>query len=298
MAAATPVVVEALTAALGDLLNRDAYVRQVKNRNEWWVTDPLLSFVQHGSKVGISGYRAGFFVDADQDDLSFFMTHAPVIARLFRDNFSIDTLRDAVIATAMYRSRSHLIWSSRVGQRGRFPAAEIVETDPRTFVETLDEWDREVGLKRDLFPTLGRRKDGEGKPIRRGHDFRVLLAEPASHLSPQAIQSVVRDCWPLFRLMYPSSPIESRDASLARSLRSAHVPRACEVARIAGIAALPAATVACDGPIEGAHIKPHAKGGNDRVENGLWLCRLHHRATEGRLSGTRAEPRLAKRGKQ
>ena len=33
MAAATPVVVEALTAALGDLLNRDAYVRQVKNRN-------------------------------------------------------------------------------------------------------------------------------------------------------------------------------------------------------------------------------------------------------------------------
>jgi predicted restriction endonuclease len=43
----------------------------------------------------------------------------------------------------------------------------------------------------------------------------------------------------------------------------------------------------CSGPIEGAHIVPHKDGGSDKLENGVWLCNLHHRLTEGKLEGQR-----------
>ena len=44
---------------------------------------------------------------------------------------------------------------------------------------------------------------------------------------------------------------------------------------------------ACSGQIEGAHIKPYKDGGSDKLENGVWLCNLHHRLTEGKLEGCR-----------
>jgi hypothetical protein len=44
---------------------------------------------------------------------------------------------------------------------------------------------------------------------------------------------------------------------------------------------------ACSGQTEGAHIKPHKKGGSDKLPNGVWLCQRHHRLTEGKLDGKR-----------
>ena len=43
----------------------------------------------------------------------------------------------------------------------------------------------------------------------------------------------------------------------------------------------------CDGIVQAAHIKPHHKGGSDKLTNGLWLCEKHHRMTEGKLTGSR-----------
>jgi hypothetical protein len=48
----------------------------------------------------------------------------------------------------------------------------------------------------------------------------------------------------------------------------------------------------CAGQVQGAHIKPHAFSGLDKAENGLWLCEHHHRATEGKLQGTRGAVRF------
>jgi hypothetical protein len=64
---------------------------------------------------------------------------------------------------------------------------------------------------------------------------------------------------------------------------AAGIPQACEVERIVG-----GPRSQCDGsPVQAAHIIPYVAGGNDRPTNGLWLCGKHHRATEGRLAGSR-----------
>lgn len=41
------------------------------------------------------------------------------------------------------------------------------------------------------------------------------------------------------------------------------------------------------GVVQAAHIKPHSKGGSDKLTNGLWLCEKHHRMTEGKLTCSR-----------
>ena len=84
--------------------------------------------------------------------------------------------------------------------------------------------------------------------------------------------------------LYPSKPIFKRNASLNRSLLK--VFRQCEIDNVIGIPD-EIREKECFGQIEGAHIIPHKNGGSDKLENGLWLCNLHHRLTEGKLEGNR-----------
>ena len=84
--------------------------------------------------------------------------------------------------------------------------------------------------------------------------------------------------------LYPSKPLFKRDASLNRSMQK--IERKCEFRAIQG---LPQEILdaGCDGIVQAAHIKPHHKGGSDKLTNGLWLCEKHHRMTEGKLTGSR-----------
>ena len=84
--------------------------------------------------------------------------------------------------------------------------------------------------------------------------------------------------------LYPSKPLFKRDASLYRSMQK--IERKCEFCAIQG---LPQEILdaECDGIVQAAHIKPHHKGGSDKLTNGLWLCERHHRMTEGKLTGSR-----------
>lgn len=287
-----PQVVAFTTTAVERKLGRPPYVRQVKNGDEWFISDPVFSFVQHGFRRGATGYRVGFFHSSSRDELAFYMVHAPTMARVFKSNFSTETLLAVAEATNLYRKRSYMFWSSRTARRHGASIAAIDCLTPADFTREVLEWDRDVNLQRDLFPEVGNQGSGTGKAKWAGNDFGLLLSEQTSTLAPEQFQTVVDAAWPLFLLLYPQEALEQRLACLARNLTSAGVQPVCEYHRIAGVEEVPERFSNCLGSLEGAHIKPHAFGGTDLASNGLWLCQYHHRLAEGRLTGDRNAPRL------
>lgn len=283
-----PQVVMTLARAVEEKIGRPSYVRQVKNRDEWFVTDPMFSFVQHGLRKGVTGYRVGYFYSADDDDIAFYMVHSPVMAQLFKKNLRIPTLVHVIETTAPLRSRSYLHWSSRTAWKEGKKWQYIQEIALADFLSVLQVVDDKHGFVNDLFPRIENQKTGVGSARSAGNDFFLLLAEQISGLSEKHLASVVHLSWPFFLCLYPVEAIEQRVASLARNLNAAKSPKSCEYSRIKNIPSEADISALCRGTIEGAHIKPHSLGGSDRLENGLWLCQYHHRETEGRLMGSRS----------
>lgn len=284
---AIPHIVTMLADTLGRKLGRPSYVRQVKNRNEWFVTDPMFSFVQHGLHKGATGYRVGFFYFAEEDGIAFYLVHSPIMAQLFKKNLRLPSLIHVASETASLRQKSFLQWSSRSARRQGKKWTLIEETFVEDFVAVLHDVDSAHGFVSDLFPPIENQKTGNGSAKWAGNDFFLLLAEGVSALSNDRLASVVELSWPLFVCLYPVFAIEQRVASLARNLAAANLPKRCEYCCIADRPSESGVSALCRGEIEGAHIKPHSLGGTDRMENGLWLCQYHHRETEGRLVGSR-----------
>jgi hypothetical protein len=106
----------------------------------------------------------------------------------------------------------------------------------------------------------------------------------AKGFSKNDITEIIEKSWDLFLWLYPSKPVFTRNASLNRSLQK--IENKCEIGKIRN---LPEAILktTCSGHVEGAHIKQHKHGGSDKLANGIWLCKLHHRLTEGKLDGKR-----------
>jgi hypothetical protein len=74
-----PRIVQWLTDAVGEKLGRPAYCRKVLNQDEWYISDPVFSFVQHGMKKGTTGYRVGYRVDLGQKAIFFDLINSNVI---------------------------------------------------------------------------------------------------------------------------------------------------------------------------------------------------------------------------
>jgi hypothetical protein len=287
-----PEVVLLLATALEARLGRPAYIRKVVNQRAWYITDPVFSFVQRGLNTGLHGYRAGFYVDftSKPHHLDFLLVHSPTLARVFKRNLTVETLCDVAKATARYRTEHVLYRDSRRAQL-TLEGREIRADSIRGFLEELRSFEERHGLVRDLFPrTWNRGRTGKAGPHATwaGNTFQLRICDEAEDVcSERAALQLVRQAWPLFRCLYPGKAKEVRTAHVARRLRDGKIPRRCELALLAlpQGARLPSR---CDGPLEGAHIVPYARGGTDRLDNSLWLCRRHHRATEGRLSGRRS----------
>lgn len=283
-----PVVVQHLLETVRDKLGRPAHSRQVKNKEEWYVCDPVFSFVQHGMKKGTTGYRVGFKVDLPKHELWFELVHSPLMARLFKRNLVLSSLAEVVKSTAVYRNRHCLYRSSNqvfstTGQDGAaFHSPALPD-----FVSQIEAFDKTYGFAKDLFPKRENTGKKGGKAPCAGNTFYLLLADkPETLASRSDVARVVSAAWPLFLWLYPAKPIQGRSANLARHMKAKGIPQVCEFSKIqfpAGVSIPPQ----CDGSLQGAHIKPEKKGGSDRPENGLWLCELHHQATEGKLEGKR-----------
>jgi hypothetical protein len=276
-------------AALSRKLGRPAAARKVKNYNEWWITDPVFSFIQRGMQKGVTGYRAGFHYNSETDELSFYLVHSRLMATFLKSNITTEILVQVIDQTWRFRDTNYLYWSSRVAknQVDSQGIMTIQSLNLKLCKSQIRQFDKQHGLANDLFP-IHRRKDGK-KAIYEGNDFFVLLGENCITLSQQEIAELLDSSWQLFCCLYPTEPLERRAAALARSLRSAKISRECEYVTILGLPNARTIAKRCAGQIQGAHIKPHAFGGSDKAENGLWLCEHHHRATEGKLQGTRGK---------
>lgn len=282
-----------LDEAVSERLGRPAHRRKVKNQNQWWITDPVFSFVQHGMRKGQTGYRAGYFLSAmGSPFIAFFLVHSPLLAALFKRNLVFSTLTSVLEQTQDYRRQHRVHWSSRFASVNVNPNVCVESRDHDEVIDVLRNFNRKFGFVDDLFPRVPNRGVSGGKAPVAGNDFFVRLADKVSRIGTRGgIQKLVDLSWPLFLCLYPVSAIEKRCASLARALKSLKLEHRCEFSRIRkprshGL------SLECRGTLQAAHIKPHSRGGSDRPENGLWLCEFHHRLTEGKLEGHRGRTEI------
>src|SRR4051794_12670044 len=109
-------VVTRLTDAVSQKLGRPAYCRQVRNRDDWYVYDPVFSFVRRAK--GGSGYRVGYRVNFDDDQsIDFTLVHSASLAKLFKHNLILSTLIEVSRATAEFRSSHWVYRSSKLAYR-------------------------------------------------------------------------------------------------------------------------------------------------------------------------------------
>ena len=292
-----PQVVQRMVEALTFRLGRPASCRKVKNLQEWFVYDPVFSFIQKGMKKGATGYRVGYWLNfsdwfnfGNQPHFLFCLVHSPLMAKLFKHNLVVSSLLDVIQRTAEFRESHWLYRSSRVAQRHGHDGDRIEAGSAAELVAQIQDFNEAHDFIKDMFPrTWSRGKKGTlGKHARyAGNTFYLPLCDkPAALDSRAAVTRLVESSWPLLLCLYPIEPIERRYTDLARNLRSKSILRVCE---FGAIRFPPGAAIngLCRGEVQGAHILPDSKGGSDRIENGLWLCEYHHRITEGHLSGRR-----------
>jgi hypothetical protein len=278
--------------AIGERLGRPAHSRKALNRDEWYVYDPVLSFVQRGMRKGQTGYRVGYKIDSVSREVSFVLEHSPIIARLFKHNLVLSSMIAVVRSTEEFR-RTHWVYrSSRQAVRLGFKSHGIAGSSLAEFVSQLEEFDARYGFVKDMFPKRPNTGKGGGTAPVAGNTFYLALADrPELFDSQHGVRLLVERSWPLFLCLYPVEPIEGRSASLARNMRVRGIPAVCEFGSIV-FPESNSISPLCRGAIQGAHIKPDALGGSDRPENGVWLCEYHHRATEGKLAGRRSDSGL------
>ncbi|MBE9229107.1 HNH endonuclease [Phormidium sp. LEGE 05292] len=291
-----PKVVVQLTDAVSEKLGRPAYCRKVLNRDEWYINDPVFSFIQRGTKNGGLGYRVGYYVDLNNHEVWFVLLHSVVMAKLFQNNLAFSTLIEVLKKTADFRDIHWLYRSSKQAVKLGFNDGERIDSESiRDFIRQLEDFDEKYGFVKDLFPKRLNTGKGGGFAFGAGHTFYLGLVDKFELMySTENIKRLIELTWPLFLCLYPIEPIEKRSACLARNMKVAGIPKECEFSLIQFTSESTLSPL-CRGQIQGAHIKPHAEGGSDRPENGIWLCEFHHRITEGKLKGQRKGKDLAVR---
>lgn len=287
-----PGAVTRLLDAVSAQLGRPAHCRKVLNRQEWYVYDPVFSFVQRGMRKGLTGYRVGYKIDFDPLEIRFVLVHSPLIAKLFKRNLVLASMIAVLRATEEFRKWHWLYRSSKQAVLGGVDGGHIEAESLSDLVGQLEQFDRRHGFVKDLFPRRQNTGKGEGAAPAAGNTFYLALANrPEVFDSASQLTLLVERTWPLFLCIYPVEPIEKRSASLARNMRAAKIPQRCEFCGIKGLGQLAnesSISPLCRGAVQGAHIKADAVGGSDRPDNGIWLCEYHHRATEGKLAGRRS----------
>ncbi len=284
-----PEAVRILTDTVSGKLGRPAHCRKVKNREEWFVYDPVFSFVQLGMRKGGTGYRGGYKYQAADNTLWFILVHSPVLAALFKRNLVFSSLLAVVKTTAKYRQIHYLQWDSKCAFEEKLPGSYLFcrKSDTKEFIDEIKHFDENVGFTSDLFPVLPNTGKGGGKAISAGNTFYLRLADAIEPTNlAKSLKELISLSWPLFLCLYPVAALEKRSASLAKKMIARKIPQVCEFTSIK-FTDTSLSDELCRGQIQGAHIKPHIAGGSDLPENGLWLCEYHHRMTEGKLSGSR-----------
>jgi hypothetical protein len=266
----TPEIVDDIVRAVSEKLGREAISRKVNNRNEYFVLDLAFSYFQKADRNRRNDYRGGYlyFEKEGKKHLLFVLAHTQIMTSFFKNNFEYDIFKNIILDTAQYRDE-HFLRFKKNSKYDRIKTTNIQE-----FLHKLDEIEKN-GFGRSVFG-----KDAKGK-TGVGNIFVLCLGRG---FNQNDISKIIAKSWYLFLWLYPSKPVFTRNASLNRSLQK--IAAKCEIGKIKNLPKNILRTV-CSGQIEGAHIKPHKHGGSDKLSNGLWLCKNHHRMTEGVLEGCR-----------
>lgn len=266
----TPEIVNDIVRAVSEKLGREAISRQVNNREQYFILDLAFSYFQKADRNRRNDYRSGYlyYRIKDKNYLLFVLAHTPIMTSFFKNNFDYEVFRNIIIDTDKYRDKNYLRFKINSKKE------EIKTKNIQEFLYKLDEIEK-FGFVKSVFA-----KDKKGK-TGIGNIFGLRLAK---EFSKNDISKIIEKSWDLFLWLYPSKPVFKRNASLNRSLQK--IENKCEIGKIRN---LPEAILktACSGHVEGAHIKQHKHGGSDKLANGVWLCNLHHRLTEGKLDGKR-----------
>jgi hypothetical protein len=272
----TPMIVDKIKDCISERLGREAIVRKINNRDQYFILDLAFSYFQKADRNRRTDYRTGYFYfknKDNQDCLMFVMAHSPIMTSFFKNNFDFEAFKDIIIDTSRYRDE-HFLRCKIKNDYKVFKTPDL--TDYLQYIDNVN--------KTDFIKTVLAKSTNGKTGV--GNIFSLLLAKG---FYAQDINDIITSSWDLFLWLYPSKPIFRRNASLNRSLQKLN--RQCEIGYIKYI---PPDIIGlnCVGQIEGAHIKPHKNGGSDKLENGLWLCNLHHRLTENKLEGQRDLKRI------
>ena len=235
-------------------------------------------------EIGCNDYRVGVLVTQNQDDqtcISFFLFGNQFASRRFKANFRPELLH----LLNSYAGEHNVICACRRQKQGKKqgenherigqPGAWIQKwlNDPLYYIED------DVEKERVFMLSIG------------------IVHFNSPDLATVWAPTLAAAYMPLLECMVPleGEPIdpnrEKRSAQLRAKLTKVTGPAkqcSCEHRKIDGLDSLDA----CGGPLEAAHIKPYQQGGSDDPSNGLWLCRVHHCETEGRIAGNRLSVRL------
>jgi hypothetical protein len=273
-----PVTVNTIVETVSEKLGREAIFRKVSNREEYFILDLAFSYFQKADRNRRNDYRSGYLylVHKGKKRLLFALAHTPIMSSFFKNNFDYETFRGIIANTAKYRDEHYLRFKSKGVQE------KIRTSDLEMFLNKLDELEK-YGFTNSVF---GKSKADKTGKTGIGSIFGVCLA---SNFKQAEIEEIIQNSWELFLWLYPSKPVFKRNASLNRSLQS--IESRCEIGKIKnlpkGIMETP-----CSGQVEAAHITSYKDGGSDKLQNGVWLCNVHHRLTEGKLVGSRGVDRF------
>jgi len=267
----TPAIVNQIRDLTSEKLGREAIIRRIKNRDEYFILDLAFSYFQKADRNKRNDYRSGYlYLQKDsKNHLLFVIAHSPIMINFFSDNFDYSRFREILINTSNFRNEHFIRFAQSTDNKVKYKTKNFHE-----LLDKIDNLDKK-NFKKQVFtrPTSKDSKSGN-----------IFVINLANGFKSEDIYNIIEESWDLFMWLYPSKPIFKRNASLNRSLLK--VNRECEADKILGIPSEILKQV-CNGQIEGAHIIPHKDGGSDKLENGVWLCNLHHRLTEGKLDGQR-----------
>jgi hypothetical protein len=269
-----PKIVETFRELLSDKLGREAIVRKVKNRDEYFILDLAFSYFQKADRNRRNDYRSGFLIGKNDKGyyLLFILAYSPVMLSFFKENFDFKLFSDIIIETSSFRKTNFLRIDK--GSKEKGIRLKVKHDNIDNFIEEINKLNNK-GFARSYLSNSTNSKTGIDNV------FVLLLAES---LNSDTLLDLISISWDLFLWLYPSKLIFKRNASLNRSLQK--VEQKCEIKDIKNVPQN-ILNMSCNGQIEGAHIIPHKNGGSDKLENGLWLCNLHHRLTEGKIEGNR-----------
>lgn len=276
-----PVHVQALIDALENLKPAHWVARHGKGSasSTWMIYSEVfrgrIDDLKLADEQGRAGYRVGIEVALidGQVETCFSLYDNPMAARKFKANFRPELLRplndclgrhNVMCGAYPLKGSPKMEWDWKTGQASRWIDHWL--NSPAYF-----DWDR---LSRFQLAV--------------GQCSWASCQELVDWAAPMAAAYL-----PLLECMVPleGEPLapnrQGRNDQLRRNLiRAVGKPEqvGCECHRIAGFRS----QSPCAGSLEAAHIRPYQQGGTDDPSNGLWLCRVHHCETEGRIEGSRS----------